>query len=151
MKQIEITDGSTTLKLTIAPANIIAAFLRSGLQEKAKTETDPLRGWAYHWLYSSCLACSNGTITREGVDAPILELPFDDYFAMSDELTVPWINAVYEVNPHWAPPAPLTVEEKKKETTKAQQLSYGSVTSAQKRKKTPRHQASQKTSTSTIH
>jgi hypothetical protein len=114
MKEIEITDGTTTLKLTINKANVIAAMTRGDQQEKSKVEVDPIRWFARYYLFAACLACTSGEVIRDGESIPVLALSFDDYFAMSDTLAIPWLNAVYDINPHWVPPAPITEEEKKK-------------------------------------
>jgi len=114
MKELEIIDGTTEMKLVVNKANVLAGYYRIDLQSKAKIEEDATRWFARHWFYSACIACTTGMIVEDEKETPVLSLSFDDFFAMSDTLIIPWVDAVFEINPHWCPPAPITEEEKKK-------------------------------------
>jgi len=114
MKELEIIDGTTTLKIAINKANILAGYHRIELQNKANTEEDATRWFTHYWFFAACIACTTGTITIDEKETSVLSLSFDDFFSMSDTLTVPWADAVFEINPHWCPPMPTITEEEKK-------------------------------------
>lgn len=58
MNDLEVTDGKTTLKVSIRSANITAGLIRGELQNAARVETDSVRWFARYWIYSACLACA---------------------------------------------------------------------------------------------
>jgi hypothetical protein len=107
-------EGKTKATLTVLPANIMIGLARNNKQNEAKEEKDAERWFARYWIYAACVACSKGEITQGEVVTPISELSFDAYYALSDGITLPWLNEVFNVNPHWVPDSPPSEDEKKK-------------------------------------
>jgi hypothetical protein len=114
MKELEVSADGVSVTLSVQPANVMLGLLRNNKQAEAKDEISPLRWFARYWIFAACVSCSEGEITQGEKVTPVSELSFDEYYALSDAITIPWLNTVFEVNPHWMPSEPPSKEEKKK-------------------------------------
>ena len=113
-KTIDLTCDGVTAKISVQSANVMHGLVRMNKQTESKDETDSLRWFARYWLFSACVACSEGEISAGEEITKVGDLTFDAYYALSDAITVPWLNAILEINPHWLPDSSPTDEEKKK-------------------------------------
>lgn len=113
-KTINLTADGVTAKISVHSANVMHGLTRTNKQAETKDEKNNLRWFARYWLYSACVACSEGELSQGEEITQVGDLTFDAYYELSDAVTVPWLDAVLEINPHWMPSSPLTEEEKKK-------------------------------------
>lgn len=113
MKTLELAVGDVAARIEIHPATTLMGMRRGQLAAEAKNEADPLIWFARRFMYPDCLACSSGDL----VGKPLAELTFDEFLALPDQITEAWLEAVYQVNPHWSPRLPEPAEQEKKRST----------------------------------
>ncbi|HUX16631.1 MAG TPA: hypothetical protein VMW52_09180 [Phycisphaerae bacterium] len=117
-KTVSYHDEEIDVRLTIARADIRAGMRRTRLQldadahdkgKKARNE-DPDVRLLRRFTYPDLMAA---TVEASGIPWP---LGFEDYLALPERLGLAWEQAVYELNPHWLPPASEeTASDEKKE------------------------------------
>ena len=116
-KIVTYQDDDIDVRLVIARADIRAGMRRTRLQldadahdkgKKARRD-DPDVRLLRRFTYPDLMAA---TVEASGIPWP---LAFEDYLALPERLGLAWEQAVYELNPHWLPPASeeAASEEKK--------------------------------------
>ena len=100
-------DGRT-VSVTVAEATILISMRREQLRQEAFrcVEEDPLRGVLrqYHAELVAPVVEAEGFDTWPG--------PFEDFLELPERFARAWDDAVYDLNPHWAP---KTVEQEARE------------------------------------
>lgn len=110
MKTLELNINGVAARLEICPASTLMGMQRGRLAAEALEIDNALMWFASRFMYPDCLACTRGEIGGR----PVAELTFSAYLELPDQLTEAWLEAVYQVNPHWQPRLPEPEEQEKK-------------------------------------
>ncbi len=109
--------------VVVSTASVLRGYLRSrladqGLREEVKPDDDPLLRIAKWTQYPALRAGSSGgslkffdveeyddegNATKRTLSRRVKaeELSFDDYLEVPESFMIEWLDAVFEVNPHW--------------------------------------------------
>lgn len=109
-KSVTIDIAGISARIDVCPATTLMGMRRGQIAARARHEEDPLRWYAARFMYADCLACSTGEIDGK----PVCDLTFDEFLALPDQITEAWLEAVYQVNPHWLPKLPEQDEQQEK-------------------------------------
>lgn len=100
MKSSAQTVEQDGLRVVIAPATVRQGMMRTRLiaESQIAPETDPDRALLRRFSYPDCVAAAT---SAEGIQP--WPPDFETYLTLPDEFCARWEQAVYSVNPHWAP------------------------------------------------
>ncbi len=117
MRTLELSADGVTVRLAIRHATVGDAMQRGFLTARASNAeySGEAEQAVAVMIYPRCLACTDGTIEKDGLTKSVHELTVAEFIALPYEIGEAWLQAVLEENPSWALQLPEERDSEKKD------------------------------------
>lgn len=103
-KTVLYQDDKVQAKVVVAKATVRRGLLRSHLADEGiRIEHEDALEHLFAWMqYPAAIAGAvSGEVSISGIAFSACELSLKQFLELPEELAVDWLDAVFELNPHW--------------------------------------------------